>query len=47
VLAAYIRPMPRNPVELPTAVARRFVEDMRAYFFAPDILMVSVCFQPR
>jgi hypothetical protein len=24
--------MPRKPIELPPAVARRFVEDMRAYF---------------
>ncbi len=24
--------MPRKPIELPPAVARRFVEDMRAFF---------------
>ena len=27
----YIHPMPRKPIELPPAVARRFVEDMRAF----------------
>jgi hypothetical protein len=29
---AYICSMPRKPIELPPAVARRFVEDMRAFF---------------
>jgi hypothetical protein len=28
--------MPRKPIELPPAVARRFVEDMRAYFAEPN-----------
>jgi hypothetical protein len=28
--------MPRKPLELPPAVARRFVEDMRAYFAEPN-----------
>ena len=27
----YIHPIPRKPIELPPAVARRFVEDMRAF----------------
>ena len=27
----YIHPMPRKPIELPPEVARRFVEDMRAF----------------
>jgi hypothetical protein len=30
--------MPRQPIELPPAVARRFVEDMRAFFTAPNSL---------
>ena len=29
--SAYIRSMPRKPIELPPAVARAFVEDMRAF----------------
>ena len=28
----YIRSMPRKPLELPPAAARRFAQDMRAYF---------------
>jgi hypothetical protein len=30
--------MPSKPIELPPAVARRFVEDMRAFFAAPNSL---------
>jgi hypothetical protein len=29
---AYIRRMPRKPIELPPAIARRFMEDLRAFF---------------
>jgi hypothetical protein len=29
---AYLRPMPRKPIELPPEAARRLLEDMRAYF---------------
>jgi hypothetical protein len=29
---AYTLPMPRKPIELPPAVARRLVEDVRAFF---------------
>ena len=29
--AGYIGPVPRKPIELPPAVARRFVQDMRAF----------------
>ena len=29
---AYIYSMPSKPIELPPAVARRFLEDMRAFF---------------
>ena len=36
--AAYLRAMPRKPLELPPEVARRFVRDMRAYFAAPNSL---------
>jgi hypothetical protein len=28
--------MPRKPIELPPAVARRFVEDMCAFFAEPN-----------
>jgi hypothetical protein len=28
--------MPRKPIELPPAVARRFVEDIRAFFAEPN-----------
>jgi hypothetical protein len=28
----YIQHMPSKPIELPPAVARRFLEDMRAFF---------------
>jgi hypothetical protein len=31
-LSAYLLHMPRKPIELPPAAARRFVEDMRAFF---------------
>jgi hypothetical protein len=31
-VGAYIQRMPHKPIELPPAVARRFVEDMRAFF---------------
>jgi hypothetical protein len=30
--------MPRKPTELPPDVARRFLEDMRAYFAEPNIV---------
>jgi hypothetical protein len=30
--SAHIQHMPSKPIELPPAVARRFVEDMRAFF---------------
>ena len=33
---AYIRRMPRKPIELPPAVARAFVRDMRAFFADKD-----------
>jgi len=31
-----VQPMPRKPIELPPAVARRFVGDMRAFFAEPN-----------
>jgi hypothetical protein len=30
--------MPRKPIELPPEVARRFLEDMRAYFAEPNLV---------
>ena len=30
--------MPRKPLDLPPAVARRFVEDMRAYFAETNLI---------
>jgi hypothetical protein len=30
--------MPRKPIELPPAVARRFAEDMRAYFAETNLI---------
>ena len=30
--------MPRKPIELPPAVARRFLEDMRAYFAETNLI---------
>jgi hypothetical protein len=33
---AYIRPMPRKAIELPPAVARSFVKDMRLYHATND-----------
>jgi hypothetical protein len=33
---AYIRPMPRKPIELPPAVARAVVRDMHACFAETD-----------
>jgi hypothetical protein len=28
----HVQPMPRKPIQLPPAVARRFMEDLRAFF---------------
>jgi hypothetical protein len=30
--------MPRQPIELPPEVTRRFLEDMRAYFAEPNLV---------
>jgi hypothetical protein len=30
--------MPRKPIELPPAVARRFVDDMRAFFAEKNVI---------
>jgi hypothetical protein len=37
-LITYIRPMPLKPIELSPAVARRFVEDMRAFHAEPNAI---------
>ena len=37
-LDAYIRRMPLKPIELPPTVARRFVEDMRAFHAEPNAI---------
>jgi hypothetical protein len=34
----YIRAMSNKPIELPSAVARRFVEDMRAFHVEPNAI---------
>jgi hypothetical protein len=38
VCAAYNPRMPRKPIELPSAVALAFVEDMRAFFAEADAI---------
>jgi hypothetical protein len=35
-LLAYIKLLPRKPIELPAAVARSFVKDMRAFYAEPN-----------
>ena len=34
----YLSTMPRKPLELPNAVARAFVDDMRAFFAEPNAI---------
>jgi hypothetical protein len=36
--ASYIRHMPRKPIELPPAVARAFVKDVRAFHIEPNAI---------
>ena len=37
-LPAYIDAMPQKPIELPPAIARRFVDDMRAFHAEPNAI---------
>jgi hypothetical protein len=37
-LMPLIRPMPRKPIELPPAIARRFFKDLRAFFAEKNII---------
>src|SRR5690242_13065643 len=34
----YLQPMPRKPIELPLDFARRFADDMRAYFAETNLI---------
>ena len=34
----YLQAMPSKPIELPPTVAKAFVQDMRAFFAAPNTL---------
>jgi hypothetical protein len=36
--AAYIQAMPRKPIELPPAVALRFVDDMHSFHAEPNAI---------